>query len=300
MHRCITHGFVCVMNLITVSQIVSDIRSMIVTALEPADSIEIDHIPDKLSRDYLVSSWIPPLTEKILSLHQESTLVPVFSLLFHHLSSMETEALSEPRKAAIFLNNCIYMANRFSLHLGISSNHIIMLKQRGTSLFLRYVNEHKVPEVAVSLPVSSSLKIFLCHIGSLAAMESAWKQSLPFENYSKTTALLFNALSIAIESYVFQQKFLTEFEVGLLKSLVGRAIQLAESWCRASQKPLQVSPVKLSHLLRLLTMNSEDITLAWRSQIKPLSNIFTSEQVTSLARARFPLKECDILHSVLI
>ncbi|OQR79770.1 hypothetical protein BIW11_05502 [Tropilaelaps mercedesae] len=281
-------------------QIMSEMEEMMVTALEPVETAEIANLPRNLSRSYLVSSWVPSLTESILRLSQECILLPVFSRLFRHFSSMESEALSNPRKAAIFLNNCIYMANRCCLHSAISSSHILILKEKGTSLFLRYVNEHKAPEVAVSLPVPSALKAFISYIDSLAYIESSWKQSLLFDNYSRATGLLFNTLSVGLESYVFQQKFLTEFELGLLRSLVMRAISTAEAWCRESEKPLQVSSVRLTYLLRLLQMSSEDIVLAWRSRVKPLSGVFTAQQVLSLAKARFALEEFDKLQATIV
>ncbi|XP_022658569.1 uncharacterized protein LOC111249238 [Varroa destructor] len=281
-------------------QIISEMEEMMITALEPTEVAEISNLPKNLSRPYLVSSWIPSLTESILRLSQASILLPVFSRLTRHFLALESEALSDPLKIAVFLNNCIYMADRCCLHSAISSSHIIMLKQKGTSLFLRYVNEHKAPEVPVSLPVPSALKTFISYIDFLGEMESAWKPSLPFDNYSRATALLFNTLSLGLEGYVFQQKFLTEFEVGLLKSLVMRAISMAEGWCRTSEKPLQVSPFRLTYLFRLLQMGAEDIALAWRSQMKPIKAVFTAQQVASLAKARFAFEEFDKLQAALV
>lgn len=274
-------------------------EEMMLTALEPVEEAEIANLPKNLMRIYLVSSWVPSLADSILRLKHESVLLPVFSCLLRHLSALETEALSGAFKVAIFLNNCLYLANRCSLHCPVPTNSIIMLKEEGTSVFLRFVNEHKMNEVSMSLPVSSALKLFLFYMTSLQEMESAWKRSLPFENYSKAMGLLFNSLSASLESYIFQQKFLTESEVVHLKSLLLRSVSMAEAWQRSNERTLHVSGAKADHLLKLMQMTPDDMALAWKSRSGSIKSVFTADQVASLAKARFTLEEFDKLHSIL-
>ena len=239
------------------------------------------------------------MADSILRLKHESVLLPVFSCLLRHLSALESEALCSSLKVAVFLNNCFYLANRCSLHCPVPTNTIIMLKEKGTLVFLRFINGHKMIEVSMSLPVSSALKLFLAYMTSLQEMEASWKRSLPFENYSKAMGLLFNSLSNSLESYIFQQKFLTENEVAHLKSLLLRAISLAEAWQRGNEQTLHVSSAKTSHLLQLMQMTPDDMALAWKSRTGPLKSVFTAAQVASLATARFTLEDFDKLHSVL-
>ncbi|XP_003746219.1 uncharacterized protein LOC100904239 [Galendromus occidentalis] len=280
-------------------QIVSEMEEMMLTALEPTEEAEISHIPNNLMRVYVVSSWVPSLADSILRLKHESVLLPVFSCLLRHLSACEAEALCSPFKVAVFLNNCFYLANRCSLHCSVATNSIIMLKEKGTSVFLRFINEHRMNEISMSSPVSSSLKLFLAYMSSLQEMEAFWKRSLPFENYSKAMGLLFNSLSTSLESYIFQQKFLTENEVVHLKSLLLRAISMADAWQRGNENTLHVSAARASNLLQLMQMTPEDISLSWKSQSGSLRTIFTADQVSSLAKARFTLEEFDKLHAVL-